>query len=90
MWPFANKLIKAKAHIRNAIDETVVEIYRGYDFDLLYNACRQSCISGVKDKNTWLPPHRINKIVCTVENYSGTFDEYEKEIINRTEKGEIV
>ena len=88
MWPFTKKLIKAKAYIRDDIDETIVEIYRGYDFYLLYAVCSQSCVYGVKDKNKWVPPHRINKIVCEVEDYDATFDEYEKELVNRTEKGE--
>ena len=86
-WPFSEKKIRAIAFISNKeVKDLSVIIYEGWDFDLLSEACRQSFISGVYRKSVWWPPHSVSKIVCGVDDYDGTFEEWEQEVINKTQE----
>ena len=57
------------------------------DLDLLNECCKQSCRDGVRDQDTWHPPHRITHIKLEVEDYEGGFTKYEKETIEKACKG---
>jgi hypothetical protein len=78
-----DKLIRARAIIED-IDSKI--IYEGYDLDLLYDMCKQVCADGMKDGSVWLPPHKIQEIKLEVDDYDGTFEEYEKELTERINK----
>lgn len=71
-WPFSDKLMLATTEIAG---EKIL-VYEGYDFTLLNDACTSFFSTGKRMRNAYYPPN--NKIDLKVQDYDGTFDEWEQ------------